>query len=87
MRLVQLSVRLAAVGAELVRVEVRVRALVVLVEHVHVAVVDDRVGRQEVVRLVAAVIGAPERLESDRRGVDAEEEQPEGEGATHGAAP
>ena len=86
-RLVQAPLGLPSVRPQLVRVEVRVRARVVLVAHVHVAVVDDRVRRQQVVRLVAAVIGAGEGVEPDRRGVDAEEEQPEGEGATHGAAP
>jgi hypothetical protein len=86
-RLIQPSLGPAPVRPQLVRVEVRVHARPVLVEHVHVAVVDDRVRRQQVMRLVAAVVRAGERLEPDRGGVDAEEEQPEGEGATHGAAP
>jgi hypothetical protein len=68
---------------KLVGVELGVGALPVLVAHVHVAVVDDRVGREQVVRLVARVVGAGERVEPERGGVDAEEQQPEGKGATH----
>ena len=86
-RLVQASPGLPSLRVEPVRVEVRVGALRVLVAHVHVAVVHDRVRREQVVRLVAAVVGAGECVEPDRRGVDAEEEQPEGKGAAHGAAP
>jgi hypothetical protein len=77
-RLVQAPLRLAAVPVELVRIELVVGALAVLVEHVHVAVVDQRLRRQEVVRLVAPVVGLGERVEPERGGVDAEQQQPEG---------
>jgi hypothetical protein len=82
-RLVQPAIGLAPVRAQLVGVEAGVGALPVLVEHVHVAVVDDRVRREQVVRLVAAVIRARECVEPERCRVDAEQQQPEGEGATH----
>jgi len=68
-----------------VGIELGVGAARVLVAHVYVAVLDDRLRRQEVVRLVAGVIRPAERRQPERRGVDAEEEQPEGEGATHRA--
>jgi len=77
-RLVQPALGLAAVAVELVRVEVGVAARRELVQHVDVAVVDERVRREQVVRLVAAVVGAPEGIEPERGGVDAEQEQPEG---------
>jgi hypothetical protein len=84
-RLVQAPVRLPPVRSQLVRVERRVGAVRVLVEQVDVAVVRDRLGGEQVVRLVAAVVRARERVEPQRRGVDAEQQQPEGEGATHPA--
>ena len=55
-RLVEATLRLPAVAVELVWVPVAVGAPGVLVPHVHVAVVDQRLGRQQVVRLVAAVL-------------------------------
>src|SRR6185312_5997134 len=82
-RLVQPPVGGTPVRPELVRIELGVGAMPVLVADVDVAVVDDRVRREQVVRLVASVVGAGERVEPDRGGVDAEEQQPEGEGATH----
>jgi hypothetical protein len=82
-RLVEPAIRLAPVRAQRVGVEARVGALPVLVEHVHVAVVDDRVRREEVVRLVTAVVRPRERVEPQGGRVDAEQQQPEGEGATH----
>jgi hypothetical protein len=82
-RLVQTALRRAAMPPELVWIELRVRALAVLVEHVHVAVLDDRLGGQQVVRLVAAVVRRAERVQAERGRVDGEQQQPEGEGATH----
>jgi hypothetical protein len=83
MRLVQPALGPPALAVQLVRIEVGVRALLVLVEDVHVAVLDDRLRGQQVVRLVARVVGVPEGREPESCCVDAEEEQPEGEGATH----
>ena len=60
-RFVQHPIAHLAVHVQLVRIEVVVLALAVVVEHVQVAVLDDRMGRQEVVRLVAAVLGVAER--------------------------
>jgi len=84
-RLVQPSIGLPPVRPQLVRIELPVRPLGVLVAHVDVAVVDERLRGQQVVRLVAAVIRAAERVQPERRGVDAEQQQPEREGATHRA--
>jgi hypothetical protein len=83
--LVQPPVGLVPVRPELVRVVLLVRAGRVLVAHVDVAVVHQRLRGKEVVRLVAAVVRAPERVQPERGGVDAEQQQPEGEGATHRA--
>ena len=67
-------------------VEVVVGAGGVLVGYVDVAVVAQRLGGQQVVRLVAGVAGVPVRVQSDRGRVDAEQQQPQGEGAAHGGA-
>jgi hypothetical protein len=69
------------VAVELVGIEVLVGAGDVLVANVDVGLVEERLGRQQVVRLVPAVVGVPEGVEADGGRVDAEEEQPEGEGA------
>ncbi|MEA2365676.1 MAG: hypothetical protein QOI32_1188 [Thermoleophilaceae bacterium] len=61
-RLVQPALGLAPVTAEVVRVEVGVRARGVLVEHVHVAVLHERLGGEQVMRLVAAVLRRAERV-------------------------
>ena len=82
-RLVQAALRRASVAVEVVRIELGVCAGGVLVEHVHVAVLDDRLGGQQIVRLVAAVIRGAERVQPKRGRVGGEQQQPEGEGATH----
>ena len=82
-RLVQPALGRPAVATKLVRIEVGVRALRVLVPHVHIAVLDDRLGGQQIVRLIAAVVRGPEGAQAQRGGVGGEEQQPEGEGATH----
>ena len=56
-------------------------ALGVLVEHVHVAVVPERLGCEQVVGGVASLV-----VKSERRRVDAEQQQPQGEGTAHGGA-
>ncbi|MGH2744879.1 MAG: hypothetical protein ACRDN8_20820 [Thermoleophilaceae bacterium] len=66
---------------EVVRVEVLVRARGVLVLDVDVPVFEQRLGGEQVVRLIAPVVGVAERIEADGGRVDAEQEQPEGEGA------
>jgi hypothetical protein len=80
-RLVEAPLGLLAVLVEVVWIEVLVGALGVLVLDVDVAVLEKRFGGQQVVRFVAPVLGVAERVEPDGRRVDAEEEQPEGEGA------
>jgi hypothetical protein len=82
-RLVQPALDLASVAPQLVRIEVGVRALGVLVLHVHVAVLDDRLRGQQVVRLVAAVLRGAERVQAERGRVRGEQQQKEGEGAAH----
>ena len=84
-RLVQPALGPASVAVQLVGIEVGVRPLGVLVEHVHVAVLDDRLRGQQVVRLVAAVLRGAERVQPERGRVGGEQQQPEGEGAAHRA--
>ena len=81
--LVQPSLGPAPLAPERVWIEVGIGALGVLVAHIHVAVLDDRPGGEQIVRLVAAVLRAAERVQAQRRRVGGEQEQPEGEGATH----
>ncbi|MGH2823250.1 MAG: hypothetical protein ACRDLY_09575 [Thermoleophilaceae bacterium] len=81
MWLVEPSLRLLPVPVEVVRVEVLVRARGVLVLDVDVPVFEQRLGGEQVVRLIAPVVGVAERIEADGGRVDAEQEQPEGEGA------
>ena len=81
--LVQPSLRLAAVNVELVGVEAREVARGVLVLHVDVPVLDDRLRRQEVVRLVAAVVRLAEGIEPQRGRVGRQQEHPEGGGSPH----
>jgi hypothetical protein len=71
-RLVQPPLGLLAVRVEVVRVEVGVGAGGVLVLDVHVPVLNQRLGREQVVGLVAAVIRVAEGAQSERCGVDAE---------------
>jgi hypothetical protein len=82
-RLVEPALGPAPLPAELVGVEPGVRAVGVLVEHVHVAVLDDRGCGEQVVRLVAGIVGPAEGIQSEGGCVDGEQQQPEGEGATH----
>ena len=78
MRLVQPALGGAPMAAELVGIEAGVRARGVLVEHVHVGVLDDRFGGEHVVRLVAAVLRVAERVQAQRCRVGGEQQQPEG---------
>jgi hypothetical protein len=82
-RLVQPAPGPAAVPPQLIRIEVGVRPRRVLVEHVHVPVVHDRLGREQVVRLVAAVVRPAEGVQPERGRIGGEQHQPEGERATH----
>jgi hypothetical protein len=68
-----------ALRLQVVRVEARVLALDVLVREVEVAVELDRARRQQVVRLVAAVARAVERVDVERRRIDGEEQDPDRE--------
>jgi hypothetical protein len=83
-RLVEATLGLLAVPVERVGVEICVGALGVLVRDVGVPVLHERLRCEQVVRLVAAVVGVAEGVEADGGRVDAEEEQPEGERAPHG---
>ena len=83
-RLVQLDGRLLAVLVELIGVEVVVGAGGVLVAHVDVAVFHERLGGEQVVGLITAVVGIAERVEPERGGVGAEEEEPQRGRASHG---
>jgi hypothetical protein len=58
-------------------VPVEVGAAGVLVAQVEVAVGDDRLGGEQVMRLVAAVVGQRGRVAAQRRRVDRDEEDPE----------
>ena len=82
-RLVGLPVRQPPVALEHVRVPVAIRARRVLVAQVDVVVGDDRLGRQQVVRLVAAELRSPERVQPDRRGIGREQDEPDGGGTAH----
>jgi hypothetical protein len=83
-RLVETTVRLLAVPVQVVRVEVVVRPGGVLVLDVDIAVLDKRLGGEQIVRLVAGVVGVAERVESEGRRVGGEEEEPEGRRPSHG---
>ena len=76
-RLVQPPARERPVPVQLVGVEGLVLARVVVIEHVDVTVLDERVRRQQVVRLVAGVVGVPERVKAQRGGVGSEQDDPE----------
>ena len=82
-RLVQAAVGLHSVLVEGVGVELGVGARGELVVHVHVVVALERFGRQQVVRLVAGVVGLVEGVEAESGGVDAEEHEEEGRGSLH----
>ena len=79
MRLVCVALGQLPVAIEEVRIELAPLARGALVSHVEVPVVDQRLRRQQVVRLVAAVVRAVEGVEPERRGVDADEDEPEGQ--------
>ena len=83
-RLVGLAVGQPAVALERVRVPVAVGARRVLVAQVDVAIADDRLGRQQVVGLVAAVLRRAERVQADRRGIRREQDEPDCGVAAHG---
>ena len=81
MGFVQPPHRLHTLRLEHQGVEGGVLARRVLVEHVEIAVLDQRLGSQQVVRLVAAVVGAGEGVEPERPGVHREQQEPEEGGA------
>jgi hypothetical protein len=85
--LVEAPLGLLAVALELVGIEAPVSALGVLVPHVHVAVVHERLRSEQVVRLVSAVVRVAEGVEAERGRVGAEQDQPEGERAPHERRP
>jgi hypothetical protein len=87
MRLVEPPVRRLAVLVEVVGVELVVGARGVLILDVHVPVVHERLRGQQVVRLVARVLGGPERVQPEGGRVDAEEEREEGSGPPHCGEP
>ena len=76
-RLVRAAPRQPAVAVERVGVELVPRPLGALVAHVEVAVARERLGRQQVVRLVAGVVRRGERVQPEGGGVGAEEHEPE----------
>jgi hypothetical protein len=86
-RLVQAAVRLAAVRLQRVRVEALVGARGVLVLQVGVAVLDDGPRRQQVMRLVPAVVGVAERVEAEGGPVGGEQDDPESERGAQAAEP
>ena len=71
---------LDAVRVERVGIERAVRARAVLVQEIDVPVVDQRLRREQVVRLVARVVGTIEGVEPDRRCVGAEKDEPDSGG-------
>jgi len=89
-RLVQSPVARGAVHVEVVGVEAGVLARGVVVEHVEVAVLDQRARGQQVVGLVAAVVGRTEGVEAQRRRVERQQRDEDRDGAAggtgHGAA-
>jgi hypothetical protein len=80
-RFVETPLGLLAVPVEVVRIEVRVGPRGVLIPDVDVAVVQQRLRGEQVMRLVTPVVRVAERIEAERGRVDAEQQQPEGEGA------
>jgi hypothetical protein len=86
-RLVQPALGLAPVAVEVVRVEVLVLAREVLVAHVDVAVLHERLRRQQVVRLVPRIVGVGERVEAEGGGVGGQQDDEEHGGARHRPQP
>ena len=76
-RLVAAPERELPVGRQRAGIEARVGARRVLVAQVEVAVGDDRLGGEQVVRLVAAVLRAGEGVDPERRRVGGEQDRPE----------
>lgn len=75
------------VRLQLVRVEAPVLPPRVLVAQVHVGIRHERLGGEQVVGLIAAVVGVGERVQAERGRVGAQEDEEEGEGPSHGRAP
>jgi hypothetical protein len=71
------------VGLEHVEVEVGVFARPELGAHVDVAVLDERPGGEQVMRLVAGVVRATEGVEPERGRVGGEQREPQRERASH----
>ena len=82
-RLVEPPVGCLAVLVERVGVEARVGARRVLVGHVDVAVLHERLRREQVVRLVAGVVGVSEGMKPEGGRVGSEQQQEEGGGPSH----
>jgi hypothetical protein len=82
-RFVEAPLRLLAVLVQVVRVEIVVGATCVLVVDVDVAVGDERLRREQIMGLVAGVVGVAEGVEPEGRGVNAEEEKPDGRRPSH----
>jgi hypothetical protein len=84
-RLGEAAIQRLAVHVERVGVEVRVLARLEVVEHVEVAVARERLRSEQVVGLVARVIGPAERVEAERGGIRGEQRQPEQSAAGEGS--
>jgi hypothetical protein len=82
-RLVQPAVGLAPVPVEPVGVEIRKLASGVLIADVDVRVPGERLGRQQVVGLVTAVLGGAESAQPERGRVGGEQQRKEGGGPAH----
>jgi hypothetical protein len=83
--LVQPALSNLALPVQRIGVEAGVAAAAVVIADVDVAVLDERPRRQQVVRLIARVVGAAERVQAERGGVGAEQDQEEGYGQPHRA--
>ena len=68
---------------ERVGIPVAVGARGVLVAQVDIAIADDRLGGEQVVRLVAAELRVGEGGHAERRGVGREQDEPQSDRATH----
>src|SRR3954451_21695257 len=72
---------------ELAWIERVVRTRAVLVGEVDVAVLDDGLRGEQVVRLVSPVVRRAERVQADRAGVDGEQDEPEDRAPAGRSAP
>jgi hypothetical protein len=86
-RLVERAVHRPPVAVEHVGIEGVVGAQAELVLHIEIAVVDERLRREQVVGLVAAVVRAAEGVKPERGHVRGEQDQPDERGAPLHAAP